>query len=185
MHRMRYHLDRALHHVAQQIGPLDQQAMDAARQRQNQLAKPPGSLGRLERLSLQLAGITGQARPRLEHKAVVVMAGDHGVVAEGVSAYPAAVTPQMVRNFARGRSDQRPGPACRRARPGGGCRHWRRSAAGPADRASQVAWGTAHLAAGPAMTQEQALAALTVGLDVVAQEVARTGRHLPAGDGDW
>ncbi len=62
-------LERALHDVTQQIGPLDQEAMDAARQRQNQLTKPPGSLGRLERLSLQLAGITGQARPRLEHKA--------------------------------------------------------------------------------------------------------------------
>ncbi len=74
----------------------------AARARQDTLTKPPGSLGRLEEVAIRLAGITGRARPKLDRKAIVVMAGDHGVVAEGVSAYPAAVTPQMVANFLHG-----------------------------------------------------------------------------------
>jgi len=66
------------------------------------LTKPQGSLGRLERLSIQVAGITGQLRPRIEHKVITVMAGDHDVAAEGVSAFPQEVTPQMVYNFLRG-----------------------------------------------------------------------------------
>ena len=84
------------------IKPLDSAAMKAASQRQDTLTKPQGSLGRLEDLSIQIAGITGQPIPKLENKVVIVMAGDHGVVAEGVSAYPQEVTPQMVLNFLRG-----------------------------------------------------------------------------------
>ncbi|MCI0551147.1 MAG: nicotinate-nucleotide--dimethylbenzimidazole phosphoribosyltransferase, partial [Anaerolineae bacterium] len=70
------------------IPPLDQAAMQAARERQYQLTKPAGSLGRLEELSIQLAGITGRNIPTIKDKVIIVMAGDHGVVAEGVSAYP-------------------------------------------------------------------------------------------------
>src|SRR5439155_13483583 len=84
------------------IPPLDERAAEASRQRQDHLTKPPGSLGRLERLATQLAGITGLARPRLSRKAVIVMAADHGVTCEGVSAYPPQVTAQMVMNFASG-----------------------------------------------------------------------------------
>src|SRR6476469_6600683 len=73
------------------IRPLDAEAMAAARRRQDQLTKPPGSLGRLEDLAVQVAG-----------KVIITCVGDHGVTAEGVSAYPAAVTPQMVYNFVRG-----------------------------------------------------------------------------------
>jgi nicotinate-nucleotide--dimethylbenzimidazole phosphoribosyltransferase len=85
-----------------QISPLDKQAMSAARRRQDQLTKPRGSLGRLEALSIQLAGIYGVAVPAITEKAVIVMAGDHGVTAEGVSAYPSEVTSQMVLNFLQG-----------------------------------------------------------------------------------
>lgn len=84
------------------IGPLDAAAMRAAQERQARLTKPRHSLGRLERVATQIAGITGTPRPCLERRTVVVMAGDHGVAAEGVSAYPTTVTAQMVRNFARG-----------------------------------------------------------------------------------
>ncbi len=80
------------------IGPLDQEAMARARARQDTLTKPPGSLGRLEELSVHLAGIFGQPVPIIRRKAVILAAGDHGVVAEGVSAYPQEVTPQMVLN---------------------------------------------------------------------------------------
>lgn len=85
-----------------QIAPLDSEAMATARARQAVLTKPQGALGRLETLATQIAGITGNPRPRLLQPAVVVMAGDHGVAAQGVSLYPAQVTPQMVLNFLRG-----------------------------------------------------------------------------------
>src|SRR5581483_10082988 len=76
--------------------------MAAARARQDTLTKPQGALGRLEDISIRLAGITGQAIPTIGRKTVVVFAADHGVAAEGVSAYPAEVMPQMVANFAAG-----------------------------------------------------------------------------------
>ena len=70
------------------IVPLDEAAMAAARARQDTLTKPLGSLGRLEDMSVLLAGIFGEPVPRIRRKSVILAAGDHGVVAEGVSAYP-------------------------------------------------------------------------------------------------
>ncbi len=84
------------------IEPLDVAALAAARARQDTLTKPLGALGRLEQLAIQIAGITGTPRPRLQQPAVIVIAADHGVAAQGVSAYPASVTPQMVLNFLSG-----------------------------------------------------------------------------------
>ena len=91
-----------LEQAIQAIRPLDAAAMEAARARQNALTQPPGSLGRLEALSIQVAGITGQARPVLRNKVVITCAGDHGVVAQGVSAFPPEVTSQMLYNFLSG-----------------------------------------------------------------------------------
>ncbi len=84
------------------IRPGDIQAKGAAAQRQQRLTKPPGSLGRLEDLSIQLAGIFGTARPTVRGATVIVAAADHGVVAQGVTGYPQAVTAQMVLNFLAG-----------------------------------------------------------------------------------
>src|SRR6476620_2392166 len=84
------------------IPPLDEAAMQVARARQDTLTKPRGSLGRLEELSIQLAGIKADPFPSVKRKAVLVMAADHGVALEGVSAYPSNVTAQMVLNFLRG-----------------------------------------------------------------------------------
>ncbi len=77
-------------------------ARDAALARQGQLTKPPGSLGRLEQIAVTLAGLQGRDRPRLHRPWITVFAGDHGVVAEGVAAYPQAVTQQMLANFVAG-----------------------------------------------------------------------------------
>ena len=88
--------------VMERIRPLDAGAMRAARHRQRSLTKPPGSLGRLEALSVQLAGIFAGAIPLPMQKTVIVAAGDHGVVAQGVTEYPQDVTAQMVLNFLRG-----------------------------------------------------------------------------------
>ncbi|WP_343527357.1 nicotinate-nucleotide--dimethylbenzimidazole phosphoribosyltransferase [Sphingomonas sp.] len=80
----------------------DRQARAAAARRQGQLTKPPGSLGRLEDIAIFLAGWQGIERPRIERGRAVIFAGNHGVVARGVSAFPAEVTAQMVANFAAG-----------------------------------------------------------------------------------
>jgi nicotinate-nucleotide--dimethylbenzimidazole phosphoribosyltransferase len=84
-----------------EIRPLDETAMAAARARQGQLVKPPGSLGRLEELAIWLAGVTGEERPQVRAR-VVVAAADHGVAAEGVSAFPPEVTGQMLATFLSG-----------------------------------------------------------------------------------
>lgn len=84
-----------------EIPPLDEDAMARARERQDRLTKPPGSLGRLEDISIRIAGMTGDPTPELEDSAIVTVAADHGVVEEGVSAFPQEVTAQMVSNMAR------------------------------------------------------------------------------------
>ncbi len=84
------------------LPPLDQRAADQARRRQNSLTKPPGSLGRLEELAVWVSAVQGRHPPRLERVEAHVFAGNHGVAARGVSAYPAEVTRQMVANFERG-----------------------------------------------------------------------------------
>ena len=88
--------------VRPRIEPLDAVAMAAAADRLDRLTKPPGSLGRLEALAIQLAGIRGETVADVERPAVIVFAGDHGVTRQGVSPYPSTVTRQMVANFRAG-----------------------------------------------------------------------------------
>ena len=84
------------------IGPLDEAAMAETRRRLDGLTKPPGSLGHLEELAVWLAGVTGRPDAHVDRPAIVVAAADHGVTAQGVSAYPSDVTAQMVANFVGG-----------------------------------------------------------------------------------
>lgn len=86
------------------VSPLNEMAMDAAKRRQAQLAKPPGSLGRLEELSIQLAGITGNVHNQIEKKHLLVFAADNGVVSEGVSSAPQSVTLQQTINLTRAKT---------------------------------------------------------------------------------
>lgn len=95
-------LEQELQKVLEAIKPLDEAAMEKARARMDILTKPQGSLGRMEDLAVQLAGINGDYFPCATRKRVVVMAADHGVTEEGISAYPAEVTAQMVANFTAG-----------------------------------------------------------------------------------
>jgi len=81
---------------------LDEGAATAARVRQGELTKPPGALGELETLAILLAGWQGRVQPRLERVHISVFAADHGVTDEGVSAFPASVTAEMIKNFVRG-----------------------------------------------------------------------------------
>jgi len=155
------------------IQPLDQEAMRAAEARQLQLTKPPRALGRLETISIRLAGITGSERPRLENKVVAVMAADHGVVAEGVSAFPAEVTPAMVMNFVAG------GAAINVLSRHVGARVTVTDVGVNADfgdapgiRHKKVRRGTANMALGPAMSRDEALQAVAVGIELVGEELA-------------
>ncbi|MBR1122750.1 nicotinate-nucleotide--dimethylbenzimidazole phosphoribosyltransferase [Bradyrhizobium lablabi] len=91
-----------IHAFCRDLPEGDAHAADSAARRQQGLTKPPGSLGRLEDLAVWLARWQGRELPRLEHVTIAVFAGNHGVAARGVSAYPAEVTVQMVQNFAGG-----------------------------------------------------------------------------------
>lgn len=157
--------------------------MQAARERQNKLTKPPASLGRLEDLSIQLAGITGQAFPSVERKAVIVMAADHGVAIEGVSAYPAEVTAQMVLNFLRG------GAAINVLARQAGARVTvvdigvaSEFEPMPGLIRRKVMCGTRDLAKGPAMARAEAEHAIQVGMDVLEEEFARGLDIVATGD---
>ncbi len=88
-----------LKYILNKITPIDKQITEITQKRLNSLTKPLGSLGKLEDLATRVAGITSNERPKIKNKVIFIMAGDHGVVEEGVSAYPQEVTSQMVLNF--------------------------------------------------------------------------------------
>jgi nicotinate-nucleotide--dimethylbenzimidazole phosphoribosyltransferase len=166
------------------IGPADAGAVAAARERQERLTKPSGSLGLLEEVSVRLAGLAGECPPPVPEPAVVaVFAGDHGVHAQGVTPWPQEVTTQMVANFLAGgavvnaiaaqagaevcvvdvgvAADLPPAPGLlpRKVRP-----------------------GTADMTIGPAMTRAQAQQAVEVGIETARDLVAAGNRCLVTGD---
>ena len=170
--------------VLMAIVPLDPEAMRSADDRQSRLTKPPGSMGRLETLGTQLAGISGVCPPPIPTPvAVAVFAGDHGVHAQGVTPWPQEVTVQMVANVCAGGAvvnalarqvgadvtvvdvgvagDPPPHPSLTTAKSAG---------------------GTADLSVGPAMTREQCAAALQTGVDTAARLVEQGYRLLVTGD---
>jgi len=177
--------ERSFVHAARTVMPVDITAAQAAAVLHNQLTKPPGSLGRLERAGVQLAAIAGRCPPPVpEPVTVAVFAADHGVVAEGVTAWPQEVTAQMVANFCAGGAainvlarhtgaevivvdvgvatpigPGTPGLLQRVVRP-----------------------GTGNIAVEPAMTPEEARGALDVGADIAAEAAGRGARMLVTGD---
>jgi nicotinate-nucleotide--dimethylbenzimidazole phosphoribosyltransferase len=155
------------------IPALDESAMQQAAARQARLTKPTGSLGRLEDLSIRLAGMTGRLDPPLRDAVVFTLAADHGVAAEGVSAYPREVTPQMVLNFMRG------GAAINVLARAMGARVVVADIGVDADlpsrpelRAVKVRRGTASITKGPAMTVAEAMQAIEVGRQLVRDEIS-------------
>lgn len=162
---------------------VDPAARQQALARQQQLTKPSGSLGRLESLAVQLAGLQGQLKPSVEQVSIAIFAGDHGVVAEGISAYPQAVTGQMLQNFVAGGAAisvlARQLNAQLEVVDLGtidpdlnlpGVRHLR---VGP---------GTANFAKAPAMTREQGLQALQGGRDAALRAAASGARLFIGGE---
>ena len=172
-----------LNQTIKNIKPLDQNAMSQARARQDTLTKPAGSLGRLEELSIQLAGIQGRPLPQIKQKAIVIMVADHGVVAEGTSAYPQEVTAQMVLNFVRG------GAAINVISRQVGAKVVVVDIGIAANIDSfegiahhKIAPGTRNMCQGPAMTLEQAAKAVQTGIEIVTVEIEKGLDIVGTGD---
>lgn len=145
-----------------------------ARDRQNRLTKPAGSLGRLEDLSIQIASIQGSLHPYISRKSIVVMAADHGVTREGVSAYPSEVTRQMVQNILQGNAAINVLARQCGARV---CVVDMGVAADFSDNMrminAKIDHGTRNMAEGPAMTRQQAEESIRRGMEVADQEIDR------------
>ena len=148
------------------VSPLNDAAMAAARERQAQLAKPPGSLGRLEDLSIQLAGITGKVYNKIEKKHLLVFAADNGVVAEGVSSAPQSVTLMQTINLTQHKTGA--STLCKHF----GCEITVCDVGVNADIKEsavlnrKIAYGTQNIVYGPAMTREQAVQAIMTGIEL-------------------
>lgn len=171
--------------VIKKIKPPDAEAMREAKERQDFLTKPKESLGILEELSIKVAGIQGSARPKIKNKVIITMAGDHGVVEEGVSAYPSEVTPQMVYNFLRG------GAGINVLARHIGARVVVVDMGVAADLNlkesdvfinRKIAHGTKNFARQPAMTREQAIRSIEAGIEVAEEQIKKGMDILGTGD---
>lgn len=151
------------------IAPPDEAAMEEARRRQAQLAKPPGSLGRLEELSVQLAGITGRVHNKIEKKHLLVFAADNGVVDEGVSSAPRSVTLSQTINLTRGKTGA--ATLCRHF--GCGITVCDVGVAADIREAAvinrKIAYGTKNIAKGPAMTRAECERAILTGIELATE----------------
>lgn len=162
-------MQKELDALVREVLPLDRGAMTAAEEYQARLAKPPGSLGRLEEISIQLAGITGRVHNALNKKQLLVFAADNGVVAEGVSSAPQSVTKQQTINLMRGKT----GAAVLAKHFGCGLTVCDVGVNADIYESTvlnrKIAYGTQNICTGPAMTREQTLQAILTGA-----EIART-----------
>ncbi len=162
-------MQKELDALVRAVAPLDRSAMTAAEEYQARLAKPPGSLGRLEEISIQLAGITGRVHNALNKKQLLVFAADNGVVAEGVSSAPQSVTKQQTINLMRGKT----GAAVLAKHFGCGLTVCDVGVNADIYESAvlncKIAYGTQNICTGPAMTREQTLQAILTGA-----EIART-----------
>lgn len=168
--------------ILSRISDLDKSAQRSMEERLNSLTKPVRSLGRLEDLAIQLAGITGSIKPAIDPAVVILMAADHGVTAEGVSAFPAEVTPQMVRNFMTG---------------GAGINVLTRVAGAtvqivdigvqgeldfPDLLSHKIRQGTGNMVEGPAMSRSEAISAIEVGMEVAQRAIEQGAKLIGLGE---
>jgi len=158
-----------LEQAISQIGPLNAAAQQQAQRRWDSIAKPLGSLGLLEKAIVQVAGITGSAQVDLSKRCVVVMCADNGVVEEGVTQTSSEVTAVVTENFTKGETS-----VSNMAKVAGAAVipvdiGVARQVEGPGLVHAKVAWGTKNLAKEPAMTREEAVAALEVGINLVGK----------------
>ena len=143
-------------HAIANLPVADETAANAARDRQGQLTKPPGSLGRLEDLAIWMAGWQGQEKPEINAPSCLIFAGNHGIAALGVSAFPADVTAQMVGNFAAG---------------GAAINQLTKAAGASLDViALDLDQPTADFTQSPAMSADETLAAMAKGAEAIPQD---------------
>lgn len=165
-----------------EVKDVNREAMDAARARQDNLTKPPGSLGVLEEISIRVCGIKGEITASLGEGVVVICAADHGVTEEGVSAYPSEVTGQMLLNFASG------GAAINVLARHAGARvvlvdvGTAAEVGHPGISSRKIRKGTANFARGPAMSVAEAEKALLTGMDLAEEEIEKGAGVVATGE---
>lgn len=165
-----------------EIRHLDAEVMVATQAHIANLTVPPGSLGKLEKLAIQLAGITGEVKPMFTKREVIIMAADHGVCDEGVSAFPQAVTPQMILNFLAGGAAVN--VLARHADAEVVCVDIgvMSDLSHPNLLSRKVRYGTSNMAKGPAMTHDEAIQSILTGAQVVQEAVQRGVRLFVTGE---
>jgi nicotinate-nucleotide--dimethylbenzimidazole phosphoribosyltransferase len=179
---------RTIREIAENILPVGQEHLERARERTARLLMPSRALGRLHSIAEDLCAIQSTLEPDVSHKTVLVFAGDHGVAAEGVSAYPQEVSAEMIRCFATGGAAIN--AMCRQA--GAGVQvtdmgviadvdplEWD---AGERVAVHKVGRGTASITRGPAMSREQAAECVATGFRAGSEAVARGARLIAPGD---
>ncbi len=176
-------MEEWLRHLTENIKPINQEVLKAAQERLDSLTKPKGSLGMLEELGKRFVAIRGSLAARVEKKAVFIFAADHGVTEEGVSAFPKEVTAQMVYNFLRGGA----GINVIAKHTGAdvvvvdmGVDHFFQPTPGIFH--AKVRMGTENMAKGPAMSREDALESIRMGVEVAFTYAAKGYNLFAAGD---
>jgi nicotinate-nucleotide--dimethylbenzimidazole phosphoribosyltransferase len=172
-----------LNEIINRIKRIDSSLIEKTQKRLDNLTKPQGSLGRLEELAKQIVGITENENPPIKNKVIFTMAGDHGVVEEGVSAYPKEVTAQMVYNFIRGGAGinvlaRHVGIRVVIVDMGVACDLEPHSELV----VKKVNHGTKNMTKGPAMTKEEAIKSIENGIDVFEEEFKKGIDIVGTGD---
>lgn len=166
-----------LEKTLKEIETLNEEGMKAAKDRIDNLIKPQRSLGKLEDIAIQLSGITGQLHPQVDNKAIIVMAADNGVCDEGISAAPQVVTNMMTNYIANGVS----GVCALAAQAKADVIVIDIGVIGELNNTrvvdKKIKHGTNNFTQGPAMTREEAIAAIEAGIQVATDEIAK-GRNL-------
>ncbi len=174
---------KKLEEILSAITPPDRELFTKAREKLDQMAIPRGSLGRLEECAQRVVAITGTMEPSVGEKTIVVFAGDHGVVEEGVSAFPQDVTTQMVANFIKGGA----GINVLARHTGAQVLVVDMGIAGELDPQEglllkKIAYGTNNMRRGPAMTREQALVGILTGFSIADELKSHNTEIIGTGD---
>ena len=180
--------ERRLEEIVKNVGPIDEAVLAQARERTSRLVMPPRALGRLHEVAERLCSIYGHLEPNIDQKAVLVFAADHGVVAEGVTAFPQSVSREMVRCFLKGGA----GINALADQAGAGIWVVDIGLAEPmspqlehnADRfvSRRIGPGTENIAQGPAMSREQAAASILAGYETATERIAQGVSLLATGE---
>jgi nicotinate-nucleotide--dimethylbenzimidazole phosphoribosyltransferase len=171
-----------LEKTIERIGELDKESMEKTQERLNYLLKPPGSLGVLEDIALQLSGIYRDPMPKIGPKSIIVMGGDHGVMEEGYSPFPPSLTAIMIPQYPAGGS----GVAVLARHAGASITTVDIGVATPVDDPGvvnrKVKPGTDNMTKGPAMSREEAVKALEVGIEIATAEFCKGAKVLGTGE---